>query len=232
MWRHHQNTKPRVPHLSGLPSVLPPQPEVRVADPGPGALPEDHDQLQPPLRPGGSRLQVSAGAALRSATAPPAGLRRPTPASEGQLRPPRGSPGFQGAPPASTGLAPPPAAASLLPEPPSGASSVGRGEAEGRLGNFCSGGCGLDFGLPGVGRGRMLRSRVALFATPSLPACFFFFFERGSEVLKSGSPSFCVPTATGSLWQKRAPCNLPALFNAGLVWHLLSPITVQRTAGP
>lgn len=76
MWRHDQDFKPRVPHLSRLPPVLPPQPKMRVADPGPGALPEDHDQLQPALRPGGPRLQVSAGAALRSATAPPAGRRR------------------------------------------------------------------------------------------------------------------------------------------------------------
>jgi len=73
MRRHDQNSKPRVPHLPRLPAVLPPQPEVRVADPGPGALPADHDQLQSALRPGGPRLQVSAAAALRSAMAPPAG---------------------------------------------------------------------------------------------------------------------------------------------------------------
>lgn len=73
MRRHDQNSKPRVPHLPRLPPVLPPQPEVRVADPGPGALPADHDQLQSALRPGGPRLQVSAAAALRSAMAPPAG---------------------------------------------------------------------------------------------------------------------------------------------------------------
>lgn len=97
MRRHDQNFKPRVPHLSRLPPVLPPQPKMRVADPGSGALPAHHDQLQPPLRPGGPRLQVSAGAALRSATAPPTGPPLPPP----RCAPPASAPAARHPPPAS-----------------------------------------------------------------------------------------------------------------------------------
>lgn len=59
MWRDYKNWKPGVPYISRLPAFLPPKWEVCMADPSSGALPKNHDQLQPALWSGGQRMQVS-----------------------------------------------------------------------------------------------------------------------------------------------------------------------------
>lgn len=45
-------------------------------------------------------------------------------------------------------------------------------------------------------------------------------FLVSSQSFKISSLSFCIPTATNSLWQKQAIYKSPNLLNTELVWHL------------